>query len=112
MPPTEEAGRDHPGMEREVVPSPPTGAGQGSRPDALPVQPAGGEPTVGADLVVSLLSRRRMGKATSALEPQKTAGAISSAQDPEAVSDSSSGWTPGSGTAVLNVVAQDVRNRL
>ena len=36
----------------------------------------------------------------------------SSAQDLEAAGDSSSGWTLGGGTAVLNVAAQDVRSRL
>ena len=56
-------------------------------------------------------SRQRAGKATSAPDPQKAAGSSSSAQDVEAAS-ASSGWTPGGGTAVVNVAAQDVRNRL
>ena len=56
-------------------------------------------------------SRQRAWKATSAPDPQKAAGSSSSAQDMEAAS-ASSGWTPGGGTAVLNVAAQEVRNRL
>ncbi|KAM3312127.1 hypothetical protein ACQJBY_032239 [Aegilops geniculata] len=99
-------------MEREAVLSPPPGTAQGSRPEASPVQLAGDEPTVGADLVISSPSRRRAEKATSAPGPHKTAGAGTSAQDPEAASDSSSGWTLGGGTTVLNVAAHDVRNRL
>ena len=105
VPPAEEAGCGQPVMEREAASSPPTGMGQGGRPDAPLVVPAGGEPTVGADLVVSSPSRRRAGKATSVPDPQKTAGANSSAQDLEAASDSSSGWTPGNGTDVLNMAA-------
>ena len=112
VPPLEEASRGQPEMEREVAPSPPTGAGRGSRPEVPTVQPAGGEPTVGGDLVISSPLRRRAGKATSAPDAQKTVDAGSSAQDLEAASDSSSGWTPGGGTAVLNVAAQDVRSRL
>ena len=54
-------------------------------------------------------SRQRTGKAAS--DPQKAAGLSSSAQDVE-VASASSGWTPGGGTAVVNVAAQDVRNRL
>ena len=61
------------------------------------------------DLVVQSPSRQRAGKATS--DPQKAAGSGSSAQDVEAAS-ASSGWTPGGGTAVMNVAAQDVRTRL
>ena len=110
--PTEEAGRGQPAMEREAASSSLTRMGQGGRPNAPLVEPAGGEPTVGADLVVSSPSCRRAGKVTSAPDPQKTAGTNSSAQDLESASDSSSGWTPGGGTAVLNVAAQDVRNRL
>ena len=87
-------------MERETAPSPPTVAGREGRPEVSPARPAEGEPTVGGDLV------------TSAPDAQKTLDAGSSAQDLEAASDSSSGWTPGGGTAVLNVAAQDVRNRL
>ena len=60
--------------------------------------------------------RQRAGKAVSepqkaASEPQQTAGSSSSAQDMEAAS-AISGWTPGGGTAVMNVAAQDVRTRL
>ena len=54
-------------------------------------------------------SRQRAGKATS--DPQMAAGSGSSARDLEAAS-ASSGWTPGGGTAVMNVAAQEVRNRL
>ena len=67
---------------------------------------------MGGDHVISLPLHRRAGKATSAPDAQKTVDAGSSAQDLEAASDSSSGWTPGGGTAVLNVAAQDIRNRL
>ena len=52
---------------------------------------------------------RRAGKAAS--EPQPAVGSSSSAQDAEAAS-ATSGWTPGGGTAVMNVAAQDVRTRL
>ena len=119
-PPPEEAGGDLPGLEREddiifqereAAPPSPTGAAQGSRPNAPPAQSAGGEPAVRTDLVVRSPSRQRAGKATSAPDPQKAAGSSSSAQDVEAAS-ASSGWTPGGGTAVVNVAAQDVRNRL
>ncbi|XP_073353660.1 uncharacterized protein [Aegilops tauschii subsp. strangulata] len=59
---------------------------------------------------------RRAGKAASepqkaALEPQPAAGSSSSAQDVE-VASATSGWTPGGGTTVMNVAAQDVRTRL
>ena len=54
-------------------------------------------------------SRQRTGKAAS--DPQKAAGSSSSARDVE-VASASSGWTPGGGTAVVNVAAHDVRNRL
>ena len=57
-------------------------------------------------------SRQRAGKATSAPDPQKAASSSSSAQDLETATASSPGWTPGGGTAVLNVAAQEVRNRL
>ena len=67
---------------------------------------------MGGDLVISSLLHRHAGKATSAPDAQKTMDAGSSAPELEAASDSLSGWTPGGGTAVLNVVAQDVRNRL
>ena len=63
------------------------------------------------DLVVRSPSRQRAGKATSASNTQKAAGSSSSAQDVETAS-ASSGWTPGGGTAVVNVAAQEVRNRL
>ena len=120
-PPPEEAGGDLPGMEREeddvvvqereAAPPSPTGAAQGSRPNAPPAQSAGGEPAVRTDLVVRSPSRQRAGKATSAPDPQKAAGSSSLAQDVETAS-ASSGWTPGGGTAVVNVAAQEVRNRL
>ncbi|XP_073354957.1 uncharacterized protein [Aegilops tauschii subsp. strangulata] len=59
---------------------------------------------------------RRAGKAASepqkaASEPQPAAGSSSSAQDVE-VASATSGWTPGGGTTVMNVAAQDVRTRL
>ena len=83
--------------------------GRRHRPNVPPAQPAGGEPAATTDLVVQSPSRQRAGKATS--DPQKAAGSGSSAQDVEAAS-ASSGWTPGGGTAVVNVAAQEVRNRL
>ena len=62
VPPLEEIGHDPPAMEREggdvvvpegeVVPPPSAGTGQDGQPEAPPEQPAGGEPTVRADLVV------------------------------------------------------------
>ena len=119
-PPPEEAGGDLPGLEREddvvvqereAAPPSPTGAAQGSRPNAPPTQSARGEAAVRTDLVVRSPSRQRAGKATSAPDPQKAAGSSSSAQDVETAS-ASSGWTPGGGTAVVNVAAQEVRNRL
>ncbi|XP_073364192.1 uncharacterized protein [Aegilops tauschii subsp. strangulata] len=59
---------------------------------------------------------RRVGKAASepqkaASEPRPAVGFSSSARDAEAAS-ATSGWTPGGGTAVVNVAAQDVRTRL
>ena len=88
-PPPEEAGGDLPGMEREeddvvvrereAAPPSPTGEDQGSRPSTPPVQPAGGEPAVRADLVVRSPSRQRAGKATLAPGPQKAASSDSSA---------------------------------
>ena len=114
----EEAGGDQPGLEREddvvvpereAAPAPPTGVTQGGRPNLPPAQSAGGEPAARTDLVVQTPLHQRAGKAAS--EPQKAAGSSSSAQDMEAAS-ASSGWTPGGGTAVVNVAAQDVRNRL
>ena len=89
-------------LERALVPTPPIGAAQGGRPDPPPAQSAGGEPAARTDLGVQTPSRQREGKAAS--EPQKAAGSSSSAQDMEAAS-ASSGWTPGGGTAVVNVVA-------
>ena len=77
-----------------------------------PAQLAWGEPAMGGDLVILSPLRRRTGNATSTPDTQKTVDAGSSAQDLEAASDSSSGWMPGGGAAVLNVVAQDVQNRL
>ncbi|XP_073362762.1 uncharacterized protein [Aegilops tauschii subsp. strangulata] len=122
VPPPEEAGGDQlvvereEGdvivLEREAAPPSPTGADQGSRPSAPPVQPARGEPAARADLVVRSPSRQRAGKATSAPDPQKAAGSSSSAQDLETASASSPGRTPGGGTAVLNMAKQEVRNRL
>ena len=117
-PPPEEAGGDLPGLEREddvvvlereVAPSSPTGAAQGSRPNVPPAQSAGGDPAARTDLVVQSPSRQRTGKVAS--DPQKAAGSSSSAQDVETAS-ASSGWTPGGGTVVVNVAAQEVRNRL
>ena len=119
-PPPEEAGGDLPGLEREddvvvqereAAPPSPTGAAQGSRPNAPPAQPAGGEPAARTDLVVQSPSCQRAGRATSAPDPKKAAGSSSSAQDVETAS-ASSGWTPGGGTAVVNVAAQEVQNRL
>ena len=67
-------------------------------------------------MAVRILSSRRAGKAASepqkaASEPQPAVGSSSSARDAEAAS-ATSGWTPGGGTAVVNVAAQDVRTRL
>ena len=77
-----------------------------------PAQPAGGKPTVGGNLVISSPLRWHARKVTSAPDAQKAVDAGGSTQDLGAASDSSSRWTPGSGTAMLNVVAQDVRSRL
>ena len=112
VPPLEEASRGQSEMEREAAPSPPTGAGRGGRPEVPPAQPAGGEPTVGGDLVISSPLHWRVRKATSVPDAQKTMDAGSSAQDLEVASDSSSGCMPSGGRPVLNVVAQDVRSRL
>ena len=122
VPLPEEAGRDQPVrerlegdaviLERGATPPSPTGMGQGGRPDAPPEQPAGGDPAVRADLVVLSPSRHCLGKATSASDPQAVAGSGPSAQDLETASSSSSGWTPGGGTAALNMAAQDIRERL
>jgi len=122
VPQPEEAGRDQPAMEREggdvvipegeVVPPSSVGTGQGGQPEVPPEQPAGGGPTVRADLVVLSPTRRRAGKATSEPDPQRAAGSSSLSHDLETASVSLPGWTPGGGTAVLNMAAQDVRNRL
>ena len=117
-PSPEEAGGDQPGLEREddivilervAAPAPPTGVTQGGRLVLPPVQSAGGEPAVRTDLVVRTPSRQRAGKAASepqkaASEPQPAVGSSSSAQDMEAAS-ATSGWTPGGGTAVVNMAA-------
>ena len=95
-----------------MVPPPLAGMGQGGRLEAPPVQPAGGDPAVGADLIVLSPTRRCAGKATSEPEPQRAAGSSSLSHDLETASVSSPGWTPGGGTAVLNLAAQDVRSRL
>ena len=67
-------------------------------------------------MAVRVSSSRRAGKAASepqkaASEPQPAVGSSSSARDAEAAS-ATSGWTPGGGTVVVNVAAQDVRTRL
>ena len=124
-PSPEGAGSDQPGLERDddvvileraPVPTPPTGAAQGGWPDLPPAQSAGGEPAARTELAVRTPPSRRAGKAASepqkaASEPQPAAGSSSSAQDMEAAS-ATSGWTPGGGTAVMNVATQDVRTRL
>ena len=124
-PSPEGASRDQPGpgrdddviiLERAPVPTPPTGAAQGGRPDLPPAQSAGGEPAARTKLAVRMPLSRRAGKAASepqkaASEPQPAGVSSSSAQDVE-VASATSGWTPGGGTAVMNVAAQDVRTRL
>ena len=97
-------------------PTPPTRATQGRQPEPAPAQSAEGEPAAGAEVAVRVPPSRRAGKAASepqkaASEPQPAVGSSSSAQDAEAAS-ATSGWTPGGGTAVMNVAAQDVRTRL
>ena len=67
-------------------------------------------------MAVRVPPSRRAGKAAcepqkAASEPQPAVGSSSSARDAEAAS-ATSGWTPGGGTAVVNVAAQDVRTRL
>lgn len=86
--------------------------GQGGQPEAPPVLPAGGKLAVGPDLVVLSPTRRRAGKATSESEPQRAAGSSLLSHDLDTASISSLGWTPGGGTAVLNVEAQDIWSRL
>ena len=124
-PSPEGASGDQPGLEREddivilervAAPAPPTGAAQGGRPDLPPAQSAGGEPAARTELAVRTPPSRRAGKDASepqkvASEPQPAAGSSSSAKDVE-VASATSGWTPGRGTAVMNVAAQDVRTRL
>ena len=60
-PSPEGASADQPGLERDddvivleraPVPTPPTGAAQGGRPNVPPAQSAGGEPAARMDLVV------------------------------------------------------------
>ena len=96
-------------LEKAPEPTPPTRAAQGGQPEPAPAQSAEGEPAAGAEVAVWVPSSRRAGKAAS--EPQPAVGSSSSAQDVEAAS-TTSGWTPGGGTAVMNVAAQDVRTRL
>ena len=67
-------------------------------------------------MAVRVPPSRRAGKAVSephkaASEPRPAVGSSSSARDAEAA-NATSGWTPGGGTAVMNVAAQDVRTRL
>ena len=67
-------------------------------------------------MAVRMPPSRHAGKAASepqkaASEPQPAAGSSSSARDVELAS-APSGWTPGGGTAVMNLAAQDVRTRL
>ena len=98
-------------LEKAPEPTLPTGTAQGGRPDPPPAQPAEGEPAARAEVAVRVPPSQRAGKATSAADPQRAAGSSSSARDAEAAS-ATSGWTPGGGTAVVNVAAQDVRTRL
>ena len=84
--------------EREVAPTSPTEADQGSQPGAPPVPPAGGELAVGADLMVQPSAHQCSGRATLAPDPQKATGSSSSAQDLETASINSPGWTPESAT--------------
>ena len=103
-------------LEKAPEPTPPTGAAQGSQPDAPPAQLAEGEPAAGAEVAVWVPPSRRAGKAASepqkaTSEPQPAVGSSSSARDAEAAS-ATSGWTPGGGSAVVNAAAQDVRTRL
>ena len=98
------------------MPTPPTRAAQGGWPDVPPTQSAGGEPAARTELAVRMLPSRRAGKAASepqkaASEPQPAAGSSSLAQDVE-VASATSWWTPGGGTAVMNVAARGVRTRL
>ena len=97
-------------------PTPPTGATQGGQTEPAPAQSAEGEPAAGAAVAVRVPPSRRAGKAASephkaASEPRPAVGSSSSAQDAEAAS-ATFGWTPGGGSAVVNIAAQDVRTRL
>ena len=97
-------------------PIPSTRATQGRQPEPAPTQSAEGEPAAGAEVAVRVPPSRRAGKAAAepqkaASEPQPAVGSSSSARDAEAAS-ATSGWTPGGGSAVVNVAAQDVRTRL
>ena len=96
-------------LEKAPEPTPPTRVAQGRQPEPAPAQSAEGEPAAGAEVAVRVPPSRRAGKAAS--EPQPAVGSSSSARDAEAAS-ATSGWTPGGGTAVVNVAAQDVRTRL
>ena len=95
-----------------MVPPPSAGTGQGGQPEVPPEQPDGGEPTVGADLVVLSPTRRRAGRAASEPDLQGAAGSSSLSHDLESATVSSPGWASGGGTGELNVAAQEVRNRL
>ena len=95
-----------------MVPPPSAGTGQGGQPELPPEQPAGGEPTATVDLIVLSPTRRRAGRAASEPDPQRAAGSSSLSHDLESATASSPGWTPGGGTAALNLAAQDVRSRL
>ena len=118
----EGAGGDQPVMEREggdtvvlegeAVPPLSAGTGQGGQPEVPPEQPAGGAPTATADLVFLSPAHRRAGRAASEPDPQRAAGSSSLSHDLESATASSPGWTPGGGTAALNLAAQDVCSRL
>ena len=103
-------------LAKAPEPTPPTGAGQGGRPEPPPALSAEGEPAARVEVAVRIPPSRRAGKAAAepqkaASEPQPAVGSSSSAQDAE-VASTTSGWTPGGGSAVVNVAAQDVRTRL
>ncbi|XP_073362914.1 uncharacterized protein [Aegilops tauschii subsp. strangulata] len=97
-------------------PTPPTRAAQGGQTEPVLAWSAEGEPAAGAEVAVQVPPSWRAGKAASephkaASEPRPAVGSSSSARDAEAAS-ATSGWTPGRGTAVVNIAAQDVRTRL
>ena len=103
-------------LEKAPEPTPLAGAGQGGRPEPPPAQSAEGAQAARVEVAVRIPPSQRAGKAAAepqkaASEPQPAVGSSSSAQDVEAAS-ATSGWTPGGGTAVVNVAAQDVRTRL